>query len=67
MGGEDDWNVPILNSEQMYQALKFLGREVLLVVYPGAYHGIRRPVYHQDLLNRFVDWFDRFVKNRETD
>jgi len=46
----------------MYQALKYLGREVSLVVYPGAYHGIRRPIYHQDLLTRFVDWFDKYVK-----
>ena len=26
MGGEIDWNVPIINSEQLYQALKSLGR-----------------------------------------
>ena len=60
--GELDWNQPVIHSEQMYQALKYLGREVSLVVYPGAYHGIRRPVYHRDLLTRFVDWFDRYVK-----
>jgi len=62
IGGEIDWNQPIIHSEQMYQALKYLGREVSLVVYPGAYHGIRRPIYHQDLLTRFVDWFDKYVK-----
>jgi len=62
IGGEIDWNQPIIHSEQMYQALKYLGREVSLVVYPGAYHGIRRPVYHRDLLNRFVAWFDKYVK-----
>ena len=27
VGGEKDWNVPIINSEQLYQALKHLGRE----------------------------------------
>ncbi len=62
IGGEIDWNQPIIHSEQMYQAMKYLGREVSLVVYPGAYHGIRRPVYHRDLLNRFVAWFDKYVK-----
>jgi dipeptidyl aminopeptidase/acylaminoacyl peptidase len=61
--GELDWNQPVIHSEQMYQAMKYLGREASLVVYPGAYHGIRRPVYHKDLLTRFVDWFDRYVKN----
>jgi dipeptidyl aminopeptidase/acylaminoacyl peptidase len=32
MGGQVDWNVPILGSEQMYQALKRLGRLTELVV-----------------------------------
>ena len=30
MGGAEDWNVPIHNSEQLYQALKKLGRETIL-------------------------------------
>ena len=65
--GEKDWNQPVIHSEQMYQAMKYLGREASLVVYPDAYHGIRRPVYHRDLLTRFVDWFDRYVKNANAD
>ncbi len=36
--GERDFNVPLLNSEQMYQALRSLGRETELVIYPGEYH-----------------------------
>jgi dipeptidyl aminopeptidase/acylaminoacyl peptidase len=62
IGGEKDWNQPIIHSEQMYQAMKHLGREASLVVYPDAYHGIRRPVYQKDLLERFVGWFDKYVK-----
>ena len=62
IGGEKDWNVPIINSEQMYQAMKRLGRETLLVVYPDAHHGIRRPSYQKDLLGRFLDWFEKHVK-----
>ena len=27
VGGEKDWNVPIINSELMYQSMKRLGRE----------------------------------------
>jgi dipeptidyl aminopeptidase/acylaminoacyl peptidase len=41
MGGSDDWNVPILNSEQMYLGMKRLGRETQLVVYPDEYHGLK--------------------------
>jgi dipeptidyl aminopeptidase/acylaminoacyl peptidase len=62
IGGEKDWNQPIIHSEQMYQAMKHLGRETLLVVYPDAHHGIRRHSYQKDLLERFVGWFEKYVK-----
>ena len=62
IGGALDWNVPILNSEQLYQALKRLGRETLLVVYPGEHHGIRNPSFQRDRLQRYLDWYDRYVK-----
>lgn len=62
MGGSDDWNVPILNSEQMYQAMKRLGRETQLVVYPGEHHGIRRPSFQKDRRQRWLDWFGKYLK-----
>ncbi|MDH3492314.1 MAG: S9 family peptidase [Acidobacteriota bacterium] len=62
IGGQNDWNVPILNSEQMYQAMKRLGRETQLVVYPGEFHGIRRPTFQKDRFERFLGWFDKYVK-----
>lgn len=62
IGGALDWNVPIHNSEQLYQALRKLGRETLLVVYPGEYHGIRRPTFQKDRYQRYLDWYDRYVK-----
>ena len=33
--GESDFNVPLLNSEQMYQALRVLNVPTQLVIYPG--------------------------------
>jgi hypothetical protein len=60
-----DWNVPIINSEQMYQGMKSMGRETLLVVYPDADHGVRRPIYQKDLLERFLGWFDKYVKQSQ--
>jgi dipeptidyl aminopeptidase/acylaminoacyl peptidase len=62
IGGADDWNVPIIGSEQMYQAMKRLGRETLLVVYPGEHHGIERPSFQKDVVERYLDWYDRHVK-----
>src|SRR5260370_15145 len=50
MGGEIDWNVPIINSEQLYQALKRLGRTTELIVYPGEYHGFTTPSHVKDRL-----------------
>jgi len=63
IGGEKDWNQPIIHSEQMYQAMKHLGRETQLVVYPNAHHGIRKHSYQKDLLERFLAWFEKYVKN----
>ncbi|MFC1734447.1 S9 family peptidase, partial [candidate division KSB1 bacterium] len=61
--GEKDWNVPVLNSEQLYQALKRLGRTTQLVVYPGEHHGIRTPTFQKDRYERYLAWYDKYVKN----
>ncbi|UJH90256.1 S9 family peptidase [Antarcticibacterium sp. 1MA-6-2] len=62
IGGSDDWNVPIINSEQMYQAMKRLGVETQLIVYPGEFHGISRPSFVKDRYERYLNWFDTYVK-----
>jgi dipeptidyl aminopeptidase/acylaminoacyl peptidase len=62
MGGDIDWNVPIVGGEQMYQALKSLGRETELVVYPGEYHGFKTPSHIKDRLERFLSWYAHYVK-----
>lgn len=62
MGGSLDWNVPILNSEQMYQGMKRLGRETQLVVYPGEFHGFKRPTFIKDRFERTIAWYDKYVK-----
>ncbi len=38
--GDADLNVPLLNGEQMYQALKSLKRETELVIYPDEPHSL---------------------------
>jgi dipeptidyl aminopeptidase/acylaminoacyl peptidase len=62
MGGGIDWNVPILGGEQMYQALKALGRETQLVVYPGEYHEFTIPSHMEDRLKRYLAWYGHYVK-----
>jgi dipeptidyl aminopeptidase/acylaminoacyl peptidase len=66
MGGDIDWNVPILGGEQMYEALKSLGRETELVVYPGEYHGIKTPSHIKDRLERNLSWYAHYVKQDGT-
>lgn len=62
VGGSADWNVPILGGEQMYQSLKALGRETLLVVYPDEPHEFETPSHVKDLDERFLAWYAHYVK-----
>ena len=64
MGGKEDWNVPIQNSEQLYQALKRRGIDTLLVVYPDESHGISRPSFRRDRWQRYLDWYDDYVRGQ---
>ena len=66
MGGEKDFNVPIAGGEQMYQALKSLGVDTQLVIYPGQFHGLTVPSYERDRLRRYVDWYDKYLKTPAT-
>ena len=60
--GAADMNVPLLNSEQFFQALKRLGRETELVIYPGEDHEIDTPSYMKDRFERYLAWYDRFLR-----
>ncbi|HKW35673.1 MAG TPA: S9 family peptidase [Candidatus Acidoferrum sp.] len=62
MGGDLDSNVPILGGEQMYQAMKTLGRTTELVVYPGEYHGFTVPSHLKDRMERYMAWYNHYVK-----
>ncbi len=62
LGGERDFNVPLLGSEQMYQALRSLGRDTRLVIYPGQFHGLDKPSYLLDRERRYREWYDQYLK-----
>jgi len=59
--GQEDFNVPLLNSEQMYQALRSRGRDTQLVIYPGEFHSITKPSYQRDRLERYLAWYDKYL------
>ncbi len=66
MGGEKDFNVPIAGGEQMYQALKSLGVDTQLVIYPGQFHGLTIPSYERDRLQRYLNWFNKYIQPTTT-
>ena len=63
MGGDKDFNVPVIGGEQMYQALRSLNVPTELVVYPNQHHGLSLPSFNYDRLTRYLAWYDRYLKN----
>jgi dipeptidyl aminopeptidase/acylaminoacyl peptidase len=62
LGGERDFNVPVQGGQQMYQALRSLGVDTQLIIYPNENHGIQRPSYVRDRYERYLAWYDKHVK-----
>ncbi|MBV8199562.1 MAG: S9 family peptidase, partial [Acidobacteria bacterium] len=59
--GTDDANVPALGVEQLYQALRRLGRDTELVLYPGQHHHFTRPSFLVDRYERYLAWYDKYL------
>ncbi len=62
LAGDKDFNVPLLNSEQMYQALQSQGIDTQLIIYPGQFHGLSRPSFIRDRMQRYLDWYAARLK-----
>ena len=62
LGGERDFNVPVQGGQQMYQALRSLGIDTQLIIYPNETHGISRPSYQRDRMERYLAWYDKYLK-----
>ncbi len=62
MGGEKDFNVPLAGGEQMYQALQTLGVPTELVIYPGEFHGFKRPSFIRDRYQRYLAWYGKYMQ-----
>jgi dipeptidyl aminopeptidase/acylaminoacyl peptidase len=67
MVGDRDYRVPLPQSEQLYVALRSLGKPAALVVYPGQSHGISRPSYQIDRLRRYGLWYDKYILGKDVD
>lgn len=60
--GESDLRVFTTQSDEFYAALKRLGKDVVMVRYPGEYHGFRRPLHRVDRYERTLAWFEHYDK-----
>ncbi|AST00969.1 peptidase [Geobacillus thermocatenulatus] len=62
---ERDYRCPIEQAEQLFIALKRLGRETKLVRFPDANHDLSRtgsPALRLERLRHIVGWFDHYLK-----
>ncbi|HTX00617.1 MAG TPA: S9 family peptidase [Acidimicrobiales bacterium] len=55
---EGDLRCPLGQSQQLFQGLRRLGREVVMVLYPGGFHIVRSTSQMVDYLTRHIEWFE---------
>ena len=60
--GERDGECPAPQSREFWHALKTLGVDTELVVYPGEGHVFNQPEHQKDAMERLTAWFDRYLK-----
>ena len=63
--GELDFNVPLIHSEQMYQALRQLQVPTRLIIYPDEYHNFSRPSFRLDELKRHLGWYESYLSDNK--
>ena len=60
--GERDAEVPAPQSFEFWHALKTLGVETQLVVFPDEGHRIDKPAHKREMARRILQWFDGRLK-----
>ena len=67
--GESDFRTPPADGgEQMFRALKYLRRTVVMVRFPGESHELSRsgtPVHRVERLENIVAWFDKYLMGQD--
>lgn len=59
MHGSNDPDVPTEEAEQYYIALKDVGVETILVIYPREGHGLREVDHQVDRIDRSIPWYEK--------
>jgi dipeptidyl aminopeptidase/acylaminoacyl peptidase len=63
--GDADIRVPLSQGRELYNALKRQGVPVELVLYPRQGHLVEEPRLLMDVRRRAVEWFDRWLRDKE--
>ena len=61
--GEKDFNVPLIGSEQMYQALRHNNIDTKLLIYPGEHHGLSKPSNRIHRMDSYLNWYAKYLNN----
>lgn len=64
---EEDRRCPVQQAEELFMALKLLGRTVEFFRFPGEGHGLTRtgsPVHRLQRLELMIEWFGRWLRPR---
>ena len=60
--GDSDGECPTPQSYEFWHALKTFGVETEFVVYPNEGHAINQPAHQRDIIERAVEWFNRYLQ-----
>ena len=62
MHGDEDGEVDFRQGLEYYNYARRAGKEVVLLVYPGADHSLIREEHQVDYHRRILDWFGHYLK-----
>ena len=61
--GQEDLRVPIGQSQEFYNSLKWLEVDTEMIIYPRTPHGPREPKFMMDVSQRIMTWFEKYRVN----
>ena len=62
--GEADDIVEWMEAVGIYNAMRFYGKKIIFLSYPGEGHGLAKRVNRIDLTRRMIEYFDHYLKGK---
>ena len=64
MQGEADSTVAWIEAVGMYNAMRFNGKKIILLSYPGEGHSLSKRVNKIDFTTRVIEFFDHYLMDK---